>query len=410
MREFKYVIVGGGLAAASAVDGIREVDGQGSIGVLAEESDPPYHRPPLSKEYLETEEAPRELLYVKPSGWFEDQSGVSLFTETRVERLDPAEMTVRTADERTFRGERILLATGGRPRTLDVAGGDLKGVVTLRTAADSEHIRGAARQAERVVLVGAGFIGMELAATLRKIEVDAIVVEVEDRVWSGVFPEPVSGFLRRYFAERGVSFALGSSVAAFEGDGELRRVILESDEEIAAELAVIGVGIDPRHELADRAGLAVQDGVVVDAFAETTAAHIYAAGDVARYPDPVFEGLTRTEHWDHAKAHGKLAGRNMAGARDRYEHLSYFFTHVFDLSINVYGRTAGAERTIVSGELGSGRSIVYCATEDRLSGTILFNANDAMDECRDLVRARPRVEDLLESLENPDTEVGELVG
>ena len=405
MREFDYVIVGGGLAASAAVDGIREIDKSGTIGVFADEPDPPYHRPPLSKEYFATEEASRDLLHVKPAGWFEEQSGLTLHTETRVERLVPQELIVHTDDDDAARGDRILIATGGRPRALEVPGADLTGVGTLRTAADSERLRAAARRADRVVLVGAGFIGMELAATLRKLDVDAIVVDVADRVWSTVFPEAVSGFLRRYFEERGVRFMLGSGVAAFEGSDRLQRVVLESGEEISTELAIVGVGIEPNDELAASAGLAVQNGIVVDGFGESTTAHIYAAGDVARFPDPVFGELVRIEHWDHAKAHGKLVGRNMAGAREGYDHVSYFFTHVFDLSINVFGRTAEPERIIVSGELGSGRSIVYCTDGGRLTGTILINANDAMDECRELVRTRPSVEDLEKKLENPDTQL-----
>ena len=175
-------------------------------------------------------------------------------------------------------------------------------------------------------------------------------------------------------------------------------MLLDDGSEIPSELAVVGIGLEPNDEIAREAGLAVRDGIIVDGFAETTAGHIYAAGDVARYPDPVVGELVRTEHWDHARAQGRTAGRNMAGARERYDHLSYFFTHVFELSINVFGRTGDADRTIVSGELGSGRSVVYCARGDRIAGTILINANDAMDECRELVRERPRVDDLLERL------------
>jgi len=302
MREFDYVIVGGGLAAASAVDGIREVDPTGSIGIFADEPDPPYHRPPLSKEYFQAQDAPRELLHVKPSGWFEDQSGLTLFTDTRIDRIDPAELTVHDGDEAT-RGRRILLVTGGTPRTLHVPGARLDGVATLRTAGDAETLREASRHATRVVLVGAGFIGMELASTLQKIEVEALVVEAGPRVWASVFPEAVSTFIRRYFEERGVRFMVGSAVEAFEGSDHLTRVVLESGEEIATGLAIVGVGLEPADQLAADAGLAVKDGIVVDVFGETTTAHVYAAGDVARYPDPVFGELTRTEHWDHAKAH-----------------------------------------------------------------------------------------------------------
>jgi NADPH-dependent 2,4-dienoyl-CoA reductase/sulfur reductase-like enzyme len=178
----------------------------------------------------------------------------------------------------------------------------------------------------------------------------------------------------------------------------VQRVSLEDGDELPADLVVIGVGLQPNDQVARESGLAVTDGVVVDSYCETTAGHVYAAGDVAVYPDPVFGDLVRTEHWDHAREQGKTAGRNMAGAREPYEHVSYFYTHVFDLSINVIGRTGDADRTIVSGELGSGRSVVYCTTDGRLTGTIMINANDALEECRELMRQRPTIDELLDRL------------
>ncbi len=410
MQEFQYLIVGGGLTAASAVDGIRDVDPDGSIAILTDEGEPPYHRPPLSKEYLQTPDAPRELLHVKPAGWFDEQPGVTLLSETSAARIDAQALSVTIASGEEIRGKRILIATGGRPRTVSLPGADLPGVFTLRSVEDAEAIRDAAKRADRAVLIGSGFIGMELAASLRKFDVEPVVVELQDRVWPRMLPESLSGFMQGYFEDRGVVFRMGVTVDAIEGNDRVAAVILDGDVRIPCDVVVVGVGMSPNDGIAAKAGLGVQDGIVVDGFAETTAGHVYAAGDVARFPDPVFNDLTRLEHWDHAKAHGRLAGRNMAGEREAYDHVSYFFTNVFDLSINVFGRTEAADRAIVSGELGSGRSVVYCATDERLQGTILLNANDAMDECRELMRERPTTEDLLARLENPDAEIGELVG
>ncbi len=410
MQEFQYLIVGGGLTAASAVDGIRDVDPDGSIAILTDEGEPPYHRPPLSKEYLQTPDAPRELLHVKPAGWFDEQPGVTLLSETSAARIDAQALSVTIASGEEIRGKRILIATGGRPRTVSLPGADLPGVFTLRSVEDAEAIRDAAKRADRAVLIGSGFIGMELAASLRKFDVEPVVVELQDRAWPRMLPESLSGFMQGYFEDRGVVFRTGVTVDAIEGNDRVAAVILDGDVRIPCDFVVVGVGMSPNDGIAAKAGLGVQDGIVVDGFAETTARHVYAAGDVARFPDPVFNDLTRLEHWDHAKAHGRLAGRNMAGEREAYDHVSYFFTNVFDLSINVFGRTEAADRAIVSGELGSGRSVVYCATDERLQGTILLNANDAMDECRELVRERPTTEDLLARLENPDAEIGELVG
>jgi NADPH-dependent 2,4-dienoyl-CoA reductase/sulfur reductase-like enzyme len=413
MQEFQYLIVGGGLAAASAVDGIREVDPHGSIGVLTDEATPPYHRPPLSKEYLQTPEAPRDLLYVKPDGWFEEQEALALRMEDAVVSLDPRMLTVTTESGAVFKGERILLATGGRPRTLSLPGPRLERAFTLRSVEDAEAIRDAAREAQSALLIGAGFVGMELAASLRKFDVDPLVIEYRERVWPAMLPEAVAGFIQAYFEERGVVFLLGTRVEELRGSERVESAILDTGEEVPCDLVVQGVGLVPNVELASAAEMAVQDGIVVDQFCETSHGHIYAAGDVARFPDPLSGEPTRVEHWDHAKAHGKLAGRNMAGQREAYDHLSYFFTNAFDLSINVFGEPAVSDQSIVSGVLGSARSVVYCASEGRLCGTILINANDALDECRELVRLGLTIEEVRERLVRfggPDAEVEELVG
>jgi NADPH-dependent 2,4-dienoyl-CoA reductase/sulfur reductase-like enzyme len=410
MDRYDHLIVGGGLAAASAVEGIRELDEEGEILVLSDESEPPYHRPPLSKEFLQAPGAGRELLHVKPEGWFDEQAGVELRTGVRVLDLEPRERVVTTRDGEEIGGDRVLLATGGRARTLDVEGSDLQGVHTLRTVEDSEALRDAAGEVDRAVLVGAGFIGMELAASLRELDVAPTVVELQDRVWSRLLPPELSEFVRGYYEERGVDFRLESSVEAFRGDGRLEGAVLDDGSELPCGLAVVGVGIAPAQELASDAGLAVKDGVVVDEEGETSHGYIYATGDVARFPDPVFGDLTRVEHWDHAKAHGKLVGRNMAGAGEAYDHLSYFFTEAFDLSINVFGRPAEADRTLVRGELGPEGAVVYCGSDGRLCATILVNDHDAMDECRELVRRRPSMEEVEAMLEDAGSDTAEVGG
>lgn len=409
MREFDYVIVGGGLSAASAVDGIRERDEHGTIVLLAGEEEPPYHRPPLSKEYLQNPDAGRDLLHVKPENWFEEEVGVELLKGVRVISLDPKQMVVTTAGGEQFRGERILLATGGSPRSLPIPGADLQGVHTLRTVEDSEALRREAAEAEAAVLIGSGFIGMELAASFTRYDVRSTVVEVEDRVWPTMLPPRLSEFVRRHFEERGVTFRLGTRVTELRGSDRVESAVLEDGEEIPCQLVVVGVGIEPDIGLAADAGLAVSDGVVVDRYGETSHGYIYASGDVARYPDPIFGDSARVEHWDHARAHGKSVGRNMAGAREPYDHLSYFFSDVFDLSLNVYGRPAEAEEVIVRGELAPERSLAFCAAGGRLSAAILINANDAMERCRELVRRRPPLEAVERELQNPDIELGALV-
>jgi len=384
---FDFLIVGGGLAAAAAVDGMREVDPTSTIGLITEESEPPYQRPPLSKEFLQYPDVPRSLLYVKPEGWFEQQEGVELITRQKALVLDPTAMSVTTARGNVFRASRILIATGGRARQIDLPGHDLEGIFTLRTVDDSEAIRDAAVAGSRSVLVGAGFVGMELAASLTAHNVTSTVIETRDRVWAGILPPDLSRWMRAHYEGKGVSFRLGSGVDRFVGRGKVEAVEVGA-ELLPCDLVVVGVGMDPCDGIAGDAGLAVADGILVDTFGETSHPHIYASGDVARFPDPVFDGQTRVEHWEHAREHGRLVGRNMAGERVPYELLSYFFSRVFDLNLNVVGRPALADETVVWGEPGEGPCAAFGLSDGRLCAIVLMDAAEELEAGRALVRER----------------------
>jgi NADPH-dependent 2,4-dienoyl-CoA reductase/sulfur reductase-like enzyme len=384
---FDFLIVGGGLAAAAAVDGIREVDPTATIGLITEESEPPYQRPPLSKEFLQYPDVPRSLLYVKPEGWFEQQERVELITRQKALVLDPAAMSVTTARGNVFRAPRILIATGGRARQIDLPGRDLEGVFTLRTVDDSEAIRDAAVAGSRSVLVGAGFVGMELAASLTAHDVASTVIETRDRVWARILPPDLSRWMHAFYEGKGVSFRLGSGVDRFVGRGKVEAVEVGA-ELLPCDLVVVGVGMDPCDGIAGDAGLAVADGILVDTYGETSHPHIYAAGDVARFPDPVFGGQTRVEHWEHAREHGRLVGRNMAGERVPYELLSYFFSRVFDLNLNAVGRPALADETVVWGEPGEGPCAAFGLSDGRLCAIVLMDAAEELEAGRALVRER----------------------
>jgi NADPH-dependent 2,4-dienoyl-CoA reductase/sulfur reductase-like enzyme len=401
LQDFDFLIVGGGLAAASAMDGIREVNPAASIVLITEESEPPYQRPPLSKEFLQSPDVPRSLLYVKPVGWYSEQETVELVTRQKALALDPTAMTVTTARGNVFRAPRVLLATGGRARRLDVPGRDLQGIFTLRTVEDSEAIREAAVDGTTAALIGAGFVGMELAASLTAHDVASTVVEALDRVWIHVLPPELSGWLRRHYEERGVQFRLGSTVERFLGRDRIEAIVVDG-ESIACDLAIIAIGMDPCDGIAVDAGLAVADGIQVDAFGETSHPHIYAAGDVARFPDPVFGGHTRVEHWEHAREHGRRVGRNMAGEREPYDVLSYCFSRVFDLSLDVVGRPAQADETVFWGAPGEGPSAALGVSEGRLCGIVLLDAPGEIEAARSLVQARVRAT-MLDDVSERDT-------
>jgi len=407
-REFDYVIVGGGLAAASAVDGIRDVDSHGSILVIADESEPPYQRPPLSKEYLQYPDLPRSMLHIKPEDWFEGEESIRLETRQRVLVLDPAHMAVTTARGNVYRGARILLATGGRARKLEAPGADLAGAFTLRTVEDAEAIREEAMQGGRSVLVGAGFVGMELAASLTVLGVEPVVLESADWVWPATLPRELADWMQGMFERRGVEFLLGASVEGLDGSKRVESARARG-RRVPCDFAVIGIGMVPNIELASDAGLAVQDGIRVDAFGETSHPHIYACGDVARFPDPVFGGTSRLEHWEHAREHGRLVGHNMAGAREEYRLLPYFFSRVFDLSLEVVGRPASADQIVYMGSPGEGPCIALCGSGDRLSGAVLLDASSEIESARTLVSDRASWKRTLELIESGGISLSDLV-
>lgn len=406
-REFDFLIIGGGLAASSAMDGILQVAPASKVALVTEESEPPYQRPPLSKEYLQYPDLPRTLLHVKPEGWFEEQEGVELLTRQKVLELDPAAMTVTTARGNVFGGSRILLATGGRARRLEVPGCDLPGVFTLRTVEDSEAIREAAKVGSKAVLVGAGFVGMELAASLSVHGVASTVVEALDRVWAGTLPPELSRWMRGHYERQGVEFRLESKVEGLVGGDAVEAVELR-DDWLPCDFAVVGVGMTPCDGLASDAGLAVDDGVIVDRFGETSHPHVYAAGDVARFPDPVFGGYSRVEHWEHAREHGWRVGRNMAGENEPYERLSYFFSRVFGLSLDVVGRPAMASSTVIRGTPGDGPCVAVGVFEKRLCGVVLIDASEDIENARSLIEMRAPA-GVLQSATARDASLRELV-
>lgn len=396
---YDYLIVGGGLAAVSALDGIRSVDPAGSVLILTEEAEPPYQRPPLSKEYLRYPEATRDLLHIKPEGWFDTQPGVRLERRQRALVLEPASLRITTTRGNEYEGRRILLACGGRPRTLELPGSKLEGVVSFRTVNDADRLRELMTGGGlgRVVLVGAGFIGMELAAALRIRGVEVVVVEAQRRVWPHALPPPLAAWVQEHCESRGVTFRLGASVQGFRGEERVESVLLEGDE-LPCDLAIIGVGMVPNDEIARDAGLAVSDGILVDEYGETSHPWIFAAGDVARFPDPVFGGRSRIEHWEHARDHGQLVGRNMAGENKPYTRLSHCWSEAFEIRLLAVGRPADSVRTIMRGTAGEGPCIAFGERDGRLHSAVLVDTPGELEACRELVGQRTEVAGIEERL------------
>ena len=361
MKSTKHLLIGAGLASNRAAKQLRDKDPDASITLVGEEPAAPYNRPPLSKEFLRGEKEEEKLLF-DPKQMYIDKR-IDLVLGAAVEGLDPAAKTAKVAGGEEIRFEKAFIATGGRPISLVVPGGDLEGVYSLRTLEDTKRIAAEAGPDKRAVIVGAGFIGMEIAASLTLMGVKVDVIEAESRIWSRFTDESLSGFFEGYCSERGVTFHTRERVAEIRGggggEGRASSVIMESGVELPCDFVCVAIGIVPNVELARDAGLEVDNGIVVNDLLQTSDPDIYAGGDVANYPDPVFGKRRRVEHWGHAGYCGTLAGQNMAGAENRYDHLTSVWSDVFDLKLLFAGDESEYDRVLVRGKYEDGSFTVF---------------------------------------------------
>jgi len=365
VRDYTYVIVGGGVAAATASEAIRKHDPSGSLAIFTREWAPPYQRPPLSKEFLQNR-APIDDALMLPAEWYSDND-VALYVGVEVLAIDPARKVVKTKSG-DVRYDRLLLATGATPRTLMIPGAALDGVYTLRTFLDAERLRGVRSSAGRVIAIGSGFIGMEVAASLRSSGCEVTVVTHDDALYAS-FGADVSGYARTLFERHGVPTIFKASVASIEGTDRVTGVTLTDGSHIEASAVVAGLGVLPDVSLAEQAGLHVDNGIVVDDRLRTSVADIVAAGDVARFPGLDGKPM-RVEHFDNASASGAHAGGTMAGADASYRYVPFFWSDVFELSFEFVGSVA-SQATIVTGTLESGSFVVEYHAGDRLAGALL---------------------------------------
>ncbi len=350
MKLAKYLLIGGGLASHQAAKQLREIDPQSPITLVGEEPYVPYDRPPLSKEFLRGEK-PREELFFDPEQYFHDH-GIDLVLGVAVRQLDlitKATKTATLANGEAITFEKALIATGGRPVRLKLPGADLPGVHYLRTLDDSAAIAAAAGPGKRAVIIGAGFIGLEVAASLTQKGVQVSVIEAQPHIWPRFADATLAGFFQDYCAEKGVTFHTNEMAAEIRGKERPSSVVTRSGKELPCDFVCVAVGILPNVELAQQAGLQVDNGVVVNEYLQSSHPDIYAAGDVANYLDPVFGKRRRVEHWGHAEYCGQLAGQNMAGASNPYDLLTYVWSDIFDLHLEFAGDESEYERVLLRG-------------------------------------------------------------
>lgn len=401
MNGRELVIAGGGLAAARAIRSYREAGGEGRITLVAEEATLPYHRPALSKKYLRGEKT--ETPYVEDEAFYGEHN-VDVLLETRVVAVDPAARAVTLDDGGRLGYEQLLLVTGARPRRLPVpgGGGELDGVFGLRTVADSAAIRDAARVGKQAVVVGGGFIGMEAAASLRRLGLEVTLVHLGRGLFDQLGSAELSEQLAALYRGHGVELLLEHEVAGFDGDGDgdgvLAAVKTRNGLRIPADLAVVGVGVVPNVDFLAGSGIAVDDGIVVNARFETSAPGVYAAGDVACFFDPLYGRHRRIEHWSNASYAGGEAGRILAGAGVGYDDVSSFFSEVFGTTIRVFGDTSHAEQLSSEGSLEAGFLASY-GDRGPLVGAISVGQSEALEALvKDLIAERAPADALIREL------------
>ncbi len=346
MGRQRIVIVGAALAGATAAAALREAGFDGSVQLIGEESQLPYHRPPLSKGYLRGQERFEDQL-VHPAGYYAEQR-IDVKLGARATAIDPGQKLVELEGGGRMAYDRLLVATGGRNRPLSAPGAGLDGIFQLRTVEDCDRIRAVARPGRRAVVVGLGFIGSEVTASLRQLGVEVVAVEGHRVPLARVLGEEVGRVLAEIHREKGVELALEDSVAAFEGSGRIERVRTTKGRLLACDLVVAGIGILPNSELLAAAGAAVDNGVLVDERCRTSLPDVWAAGDVANHLHPLF-GRLRVEHWNNGYRQGRAAARSLLGGEQPYDYLHSFWSDQYEHVIEYVGFAAGWDRLVFRG-------------------------------------------------------------
>lgn len=377
MLRFDLVIVGGGLASARAIKSFRESGGQGSIALISKDATLPYHRPPLSKKFLRGETDKEPLVEDEA---FYAEHGVEVMLETGVSSVDVRDRAVQLDSER-IEYRRLLLATGAWPRRLAVPGADLENVLTLRTVANSKAIREAAANVERAVVVGAGFIGMEVAASLRQIGKAVSQIHLGRWLFDQLGVEQLSDELAALYESNGVQLVLGNEVEAFNGNGRLESVTTKNGRQVEADLAVVGIGVDPVTDFLEGSGIELENGIVVNEHFETNIPDVFAAGDVANFFDPLFQRRRRIEHWSNANYQGTEVGKVLAGADGGFDTVSTFFTEVFGITIKVFGDARRDATVVVQGSLNDREMYaLYGDENEEVIGALSVGQSENVEE------------------------------
>jgi 3-phenylpropionate/trans-cinnamate dioxygenase ferredoxin reductase subunit len=406
MSKQTFVIVGASLAGGRAAGELRERGFDGQVILIGAEPGWPYERPPLSKDYLRGE-SEREKAYVHPEDYYREHE-IELRTETEVSAIDPDAGTVTLAGGEEISFDKVLLSTGAEPRRIPVAGAELEGIYYLRTMADSDALRARLQTSSRLAVVGAGWIGTEVAASARQKGVEVTLIDPLNVPYENILGEEIGTFYREVHAGHGVNLLLGDGVESFEGDGRLARVRTTSGQTVECDFAVVGIGVVPRAGLAGDAGLEVENGIVVDAKLATSAPNVFAAGDVANAWHPFFEQHIRVEHWANALNQGPAAARAMLGDNTGYDRIPYFFSDQYDVGMEYSGHAPRWDEVVFRGDREGGEFVAFWLKDGRVIAGMNVNVWDVNEQVQALIRSRREIDRA--ALSSSDVSLDELAG
>ncbi len=375
MKNYQYLIIGGGMTAAAAVDGIREIDPTGSIGIVSMEQDPPYNRPPLSKGLWKGD--PVDGIWRKPKG-----NAPELHLGRTIKEIIPQKRRAVDDQGNVFTYGKLLLATGGTPRRLPFEDDQM---IYFRTLADYRRLRALTEKGEHFAIIGGGFIGSEIAAALAMNGKKVTMIFPGHEIGERIFPRDLAQYVTGIYREKGVELLGGEKVVASEAQGNQRALKTASGKTILVDAVVAGIGIEPNIELAESIGLTTEKGIVVDEFLRTGEADIYAAGDVAAFHNPALDKRMRVEHEDNANTMGRLAGRNMAGKSEPYDHLPFFYSDMFELGYEAVGELDARLEMFADWERPNEEGVVYYLKGDRVRGVLLWNVWEQVEAARKLI-------------------------
>jgi 3-phenylpropionate/trans-cinnamate dioxygenase ferredoxin reductase component len=399
-----FVIAGASLTGAKAAEALRDEGFDGRLVLIGAEPERPYERPPLSKDFLRGEADGKP--YVHEADFYE-KNEIELWTSTAVRDLDPSAHEIELEGGERLVYDKLLLATGAEPRRIPIEGGELEGLRYLRTLADSEALGRELGEGRRLVVIGSGWIGSEVAASARRQGTEVTLIERGSVPLERVLGPELGSIYAEIHRDHGVRLLPERTIEAVEGQGRVECVRTDAGRVIDADLVVVGIGVTPRTQLAERAGLRIDNGVVVDEHLRTSAADVFAAGDIANAAHPFYGGRIRVEHWDNAIHQGEAAAKSMLGSREPYDRIPYFFSDQYEVGMEYVGYATQWDEVVFRGDIAAREFIAFWLKDGRLMAGMNVNVWDVSDQIGELIRSR-RVLDPAE-LADPNTPLAELI-